>query len=338
MAAPRVDVIVLNWNGGQDTLDCLASLAKVDYDNMRVVVVDNGSTDSSVQAVRARHPEVAIVQNAENLGFAEGNNRGIAQSLRSNAQYALLLNNDTEVGPRILQALVKAAEAMPGAGIFGPKIYFHAEPDTIWYAGGYWDKGSLTFNERGAGLKDEGQFAQLEETEWVIGCAMFIRADVFRRIGLLEPSFFLNNEEIDFCSRARRAGIRCAYVPDAVVWHKVSRSFGGDRSPMKEYFSARNRLLWAARNASLKLRLRIHAKTLRVLAERFTAPIGRAVATNPGSPRAWWWIARETFRDPRNRAYLLGIRDFFFRRFGNCPDIVRQLTKEWVQRRTVRTG
>ncbi|MDF1582313.1 MAG: glycosyltransferase family 2 protein, partial [Methyloprofundus sp.] len=263
--------------------------------------------------------------NGENLGFAGGNNRAIEHALASGAEFILLLNNDTVVSPEIISAFINAAEQNPNGGIFGAKIYHYAEKNKLWYAGGYWNKQSLYFSERGAGQLDEGQFDQLEETDWVIGCAMFIRADVFKKIGLLEHKFFLNNEEIDFCSRARKAGYACVYVPEAKVWHKISVSFGGEDSPMKLYFSARNRLLWASRNADFLLKIRIYGNIFMVLMRRFIFPVFKFSFNF----KQWLWSVRETFLDPCHRAYFLGVRDFCLGRFGNCPEKIRELTKVW---------
>lgn len=206
---PLVCIIVLNWNGRNDTLECLESIARVDYPNFEVVVADNGSTDGSVEAIGRYHPEVKIIENHANLGFAEGNNGAIRHALETGADFIFLLNNDTVVDPGVVTEFVRAAQQMPQAGVFGAKIYHHADSRRLWYAGGYWDSRTLSFNEYGAGEIDRGQYDVLTETEWVIGCAMFIRAEVFRKVGLLEPRFFLNNEEIDFCSRAKRAGFVC---------------------------------------------------------------------------------------------------------------------------------
>ncbi|HYE37879.1 glycosyltransferase family 2 protein [Methylocaldum sp.] len=325
---PGVAVVVLNWNGRDDTLECLSSLKKIDYPNWTVIVADNGSSDNSVSAIREQYPDIDLVENGTNLGFAEGNNRAIARALEGGAEFVLILNNDTVVDPEIVSAFVRAAEQMPGGGVFGAKIYHYHQKDLLWYAGGYWDPETLRFEERGAGLRDEGQFEELTETEWVIGCAMFVRASVFRSIGLLEPKFFLNNEEIDFCSRAKRAGFSCVFVPDAKVWHKISVSFGGEHSPLKEYFIARNRLLWAQRNADTALRFRIYGQTLLGLVRRFLFPLGGR-HQQPIDLRRWWWRVRETFVDPINRAHFLGVRDFVLGRFGDCPDAVRVLAKNW---------
>lgn len=329
----RIAVVVLNWNGRYDTIDCLHSLRSQDYPDFRVVLADNGSTDGSVEEISRHFPDVEIVLNGSNLGFAGGNNTAIRRALETGAEYVFLLNNDTIVDSRVLSSLSAAAERMPQCGVFGAKIYFHVRKDTLWYAGGYWDPKTLSFGEFGAGEIDRGQYDTLTETDWVIGCAMFIRAEVFRKVGLLEPDFFLNNEEIDFCSRAKRAGFACAYVPDAKLWHKISVSFGGEDSPLKEYFSARNRLLWARRNADFMLRMRIYLSSTQALSRRFLRPLlGRTVA-GPFSLQSWWWTVRSAFRDPRNRAAALGFRDFWLRRFGNCPDAIRELARDWSSRK-----
>lgn len=333
---PRVDVIVLNWNGRNDTLECLKSLKKCQYANFAIRLVDNGSSDQSVSTVRDLFHDVVITENGSNLGFAEGNNKGILESLRSNVDFILLLNNDTTVDPELLTALVDAADRFPQAGVFGAKMYYYSDPKRLWYAGGYWDAGSLSFNEYGSGEIDSGQYDTAQETEWVIGCAMFVRAEVFRKIGLLEPKFFLNNEEIDFCSRAKRAGFACVYVPQARLWHKISVSFGGEDSPLKVYFSSRNRLLWARRNASLALRLRIYADSTQGLLRRFSGPLlGRSISSE-FTPKRWWWSLRAALADPRNKAAALGFRDFWLGRFGDCPEHVRALAKEWAANRPKR--
>ena len=330
---PLIHIVILNWNGRDDTLACLETVEKIDYPNFEVIVADNGSSDDSIDAIRQRFPKVRIIENHANLGFAAGNNSAIAHALDAGAAFIFLLNNDTVVDPAILSAFVKAAERKPKGGVFGGKIYYYSKPETLWYAGGFWDAQTLSFAEHGAGELDRGQFDVLTETGWVIGCAMFIRAEVFRSVGLLEPKFFLNNEEVDFCSRSQRAGFSCVYVPDARLWHKISVSFGGEDSPLKEYFSARNRLLWAERNARPWLRLRIYADSARAMMRRFILPLLGLRARHPFSMRGWWWSVRDAFCDPRNRAAFLGFRDYWLRRFGNCPDVVRKLGKDWSSKR-----
>lgn len=330
---PYVYIIILNWNGLKDTLECLESINKINYPNFDVIVADNGSSDGSIEAIRSKFPDLELLDNGSNLGFAEGNNRAIEQVLKTKAEYVLVLNNDTIVDQDILSALVKGAELIQDGGIFGPKMYHYDEKNTIWYAGGYWDPKTLSFEERGAGMQDEGQFNDLSETEWVVGCAMFIRTAVFKKVGLLEAKFFLNNEEIDFCSRTKHAGYSCVFVPDAKLWHKISVSFGGENSPMKEYFITRNRLLWTRRNADIWLKLRIYLRTTISLMRRFSGPFFHLKGLSTNSVKQWWWYIVEVYQDPINRAFMLGIRDFVLGRFGNCPDKVRDITDEWLAKR-----
>lgn len=336
MNRPAVAVVILNWNGRADTLACLESVQRVPARGCRVIVADNGSSDGSAAAIRQAYPGVDLIENGANLGFAAGNNEAIARALQDGAEFVFLLNNDTIVDPGIVDAFLDAARRLPQAGVFGAKIYYHADPQRLWYAGGCWDAKTLSFNEHGAGEIDQGQYDRLTETDWVIGCAMFVRADVFRKVGLLEPKFFLNNEEVDFCSRVRRAGYSCAYVPQARLWHKVSASFGGEDSPLKEYFSARNRLLWAQRNAAVSVRWRIYASSAGALAWRYgRALLGRTVI-GPHTLRNWWWAVRAAWRDPRSEAAAMGVRDFWLGRFGNCPDKVRELARQWSANRAPR--
>lgn len=332
-SCPAVHIVVLNWNGRSDTHECLASLRRLDYANAHVLVVDNGSTDGSLEALSQDHPDIPVLATGRNLGFAAGNNHGIEHALRKGADFVLLLNNDTVVDSALVSHFVEAAAANPNAAVFGPKILHYSEPNKLWYAGGYWDEKHLCFAERGAGEQDRGEYDERGETEWVIGCAMFIRASTFETVGTLEPAFFLNNEEIDFCSRVHRAGGSCMYVPQARVWHKVSASFGGAESPLKTYFNARNRLLWAQRNAAVSLRVRIYMDVTRQLVRRFFGrPIRNALMTRRPL-RERWWAMSEAWRDPVNRAFARGVGDYCLRRYGPAPPQISMLNARWVKAR-----
>jgi GT2 family glycosyltransferase len=241
---PRVIIIVLNWNGLADTLECLESLTRLDYPDCEVVVVDNGSTDGSVPVIRGRFPEVTILENNENLGYTGGNNVGLRYAMAQGADYALLLNNDTKVAPDFLCRLVEAVEPDPLLGMAGPTIYYHALPDVIWSAGGAidWQRGRtrmVGLNER-----DEGQFGAKPRTvDFLTGCAMLVRRTVMEQVGLLDERFFAYYEETEWCVRAARAGYKIAHVPLARIWHKISPSARAD-SPLVHYYMTRNRLLF----------------------------------------------------------------------------------------------
>jgi hypothetical protein len=244
MMSPRVAVVVLNWNGLADTLECLASLECLDYPAYEVVMVDNGSTDGSAPVIRERFPAMTMLENGENLGYAGGNNVGLRYALAHKADYALVLNNDTKVAPDLLRRLVDAAEASPSIGIAGPTIYYHEQPDVIWSAGGAidWRRGStrmIGLNER-----DAGQFgARPRVVDFVTGCAMLVRRTVVEQVGLLDERFFAYYEETEWCVRAARAGYKIVHVPLARMWHKISPAARAD-SPFVHYYMTRNRLLF----------------------------------------------------------------------------------------------
>jgi len=265
-AWPRVGVIVLNWNGGDDTLACLASLARLDYPAFEVVVVDNGSTDGSVPAVRQRFPEVVLLLNEENLGYTGGNNVGLLHVLDRGLDYALLLNNDTEVAPNFLRVLVGAAEADPAVGVAGPMIYYYDRPEVIWSAGGAidWRRGRTWMV--GLDEQDTGQFGtQPREVDFVTGCALLVKREVLERVGLLDERFFAYYEEAEWCVRARRAGFKTLHVPQAHIWHKISPVAQAD-SPLVHYYMTRNRLLFLkAAGAGVGAWLHALAEDLRTL-------------------------------------------------------------------------
>jgi len=326
MTLPRVALIILSWNGKADTLACLASLARIDYPNPWLIVVDNGSSDGSAEAVREAYPGVTLIENGANLGFAEGNNVGIRHALDHGADHILLLNNDTEVAPDFLTALVDAAER-GGAGVYGPKIYYHAEPERIWCAGNDWTGWPGGFRQVGDGEPDGPAFGSETETDYIIGCALFVPAEVFRTVGLLDPAFFLTYEETDWCYRARKAGHRCVVVPRSRIWHKVAVSMGGQGSPLQEYFYTRNLLLWAERHLPAD-----EFKPLLRDIGRFAVGYGTG---GSGGLKGFYWTAagalsrmRGRFPDPVAQARYWGFRDYLRRRFGDCPAEVRQLKRQ----------
>lgn len=244
---PFICIVVLNWNGGEITSDCLASLRLLDYPRFRQIVVDNGSTDGSAERIAERFPEALLIRSPVNLGFDGGNNVGMRAALREGADAVMLLNNDTVVCPHMLRYLVDASRSLPHAGILGPKIYYHDPPDVFWWAGCRSSLSKtgwlLNYTQEGKGQRDTGQFDELRRIDAVIGCAMYIRREVLLAVGLLDERFFIYHEEYDFCSRADRAGWHSYFVPTAKVWHKVSMSMGGMFSPSLYYLWTRNWLL-----------------------------------------------------------------------------------------------
>lgn len=336
MTVPKVSIIVLNWNGRDDTLECLESLRALDYPRREVVVVDNGSEDGSVSSIGAAFPEAKLIETGKNLGYAGGNNAGLEYVLRGDAEFVLLLNNDTKVDPKIVSELVAASRSRPDAAFFSPKIYIYSEPTRIWFAGGRWMEAKARFFHLGQGIEDtDGQFATVKDIDYVCGCALFARTSVIRQIGLLDERFFLVFEDVDWCYRARAAGFKLIFVPQAVLWHKASKSFGGSASPMISYFHTRNRLLWGKKHLSKRGFFSLCGAIYSELLPSFRLP-HLTVDSNVKAPliKKLYWICfqyatevRKWVSDLRRelgtahvRGCLYGVRDFVLGRFGK-PDV-----------------
>ena len=232
MAGKLLHVIVLNWNGEDVIRECLVSLIAVDYSPIVITVIDNASTDSSAKIVREQFPQVNLIQNNENLLFAEGNNVGLRKYLKEEGDFFLLLNNDTVVAPDFVSEMIKAFDHRD-AGIVGAKIYYHDDSRRIWYGGG--DFYPLIALPRHLNIRkiDRGIDEIIKETGYVTGCAMMIKREVLEDVGLLDSSYQMYCEDVDYCLRARHAGWKSYYSPMAHIWHKVSSSSGGGFTPYK---------------------------------------------------------------------------------------------------------
>jgi GT2 family glycosyltransferase len=240
---PKIFIVTLNWNNYKDTSQCLSSLRGIDYPNHQVVLVDNASSDGSVGKIGGSFPEITLIKNANNLGFAEGNNVGIRYALDQGAEYVLLLNNDTIVRPDFLSKLLQPALADPNIGVLGPKIYLD-NSSVIWFAGGKLNKATGVTFHVGEGQFDRGQLNDPLDMDFASGCAMLIKCDVFEKCGLLDKDYYHSYEDADFCIRAKGTGIKIEYVPQSIVYHKLARSSGGRRSAFYLYYRTRNHLLF----------------------------------------------------------------------------------------------
>jgi GT2 family glycosyltransferase len=249
----KIVVVVVHFGDVGDTGECLGALGRQDYGDYEVVLVDNGTGDSGLAGSKRVH----LMRNGENLGFAEGNNVGIREALKRGADGVLLLNNDAVAAPDLLSRFAKACELYPQAGAFGAKIYFYDEPTVIWHAGGEVNGKTLRCYHRGCGETDlERKWDEVAEIGYACGCALFVRRGTIEKVGLMDGRFFLLWEEIDWCWRMRKAGLALLYIPEARVWHKISRAFeGGNRGPSWQYYYFRNRLLFIEKNLPWNKRL-----------------------------------------------------------------------------------
>lgn len=299
MKSSKVYIIIINWNGKKDTLECLDSINKMGYKNYETVIVDNGSKDDSVEAIKNKHPEIIVLEAGQNLGFSGGNNIGMRYALGHGADFILLLNNDTIVDSKLLDKLVNASQYGKRNGIFAPKIYYYSQPNKIWYGGAERTRDERVFHHIGYGIiEKEEPCNSIIETEYACGCALFISADILNKVGLFDERFFLIFEETDICYRARRIGIKSFLVPEGKVWHKASTSFGGENSPKFHYFFMRNKLLFTHKHLSFSERILIYKDVFKEIARCVT-------------PR--------NYRNPINRAKLLGVKDYLLKNYGNCP-------------------
>ncbi len=313
----RVCVILLNWNGKKDTLECLHSLQSITYKRMQTIVVDNGSTDDSVQAIRKEYPLIPILETGENLGFAGGNNIGIKWALRKPFEWILLLNNDTTVDPGFIEAFLDAAKEKK-AKLLGAKIYRYHDPKCIDHLGGFWNPKIAEFECPWQGKIDDGTCEDMHLVDYVSGCALFMHKAVPEKIGLLEPTFFLYWEETDYCFRAHRAGFDIWTAPKAKIYHKVSTSFTGGK-PHMHYFWWRSRLLWISRNCTSREKRALYQKV--ILPEIIKScrhyclkSIQLSILRLLKRPHL---TQKEKLR--RYKAGLTGIFDYFRKKFGNCP-------------------
>lgn len=243
---PKIYIIILNWNGWQDTLECLESIEKIYYCNYKVLVIDNGSTNKSVIKIKYRYPKIELIITGKNLGFVGGNNIGIKRALKSGAKYVLLLNNDTVVDQRLLEYLLEPIRKESKVGIVGAVNYYFDYPEKIWYSGGIvnWWRGKII--ELTKLDKDCRYFNMIKEVDDVAGSCMLIKRDVIEKIGFLDQKFFCSFDETEYCFRAKKAGYKIVVNFKAMIWHKVARTMtrGGTKPHIGIYFHARNRFLF----------------------------------------------------------------------------------------------
>ncbi len=305
-AWPRVLVIVLDWNGADDTLACLESLQGVDYPAFDVLVIDNGSRRSVGPMVRAAFPAVDCVELPINLGYAGGNNVGLRRALEMQYDFAYVLNNDAVADPGALRAAVAAAAGGDKVAAVGGKVLAFDDPSRLWMTYGAIDYRQSLVSLAGWGERDTGQYDQPRDVEWVPGCALLLSCAALRDVGLFDEEFFAYHEDVDWCTSAREHGWRIRYAPDSVVRHRGNRTLGGPSyvSPRK-YLSARSTVLFARKHATGAQQLKLWASIVLTLPFVFV----RRLVT--GEARGVWlkvrgWLDGLRHREPPFHA--LGLR------------------------------
>lgn len=322
-----VAIIIVNYNGWRDTIECLESLRECSYPTYSVYVVDNGSKDESVEQIRNieyRISNIKLLITESNLGFSGGNNVGIKKALEDGAEYVLLLNNDTVVSKDFLTKLVGAAEGDLKIGIVGPKIYFADESGSladardklapifksrrIWFGGGKLNWLRTRGYHLDYGTQDDlcersPTSYKLADIDYITGCCLLIKREVIDKIGLMPEDYFLYYEDVDWCLRAKQAGYRVMYTAEAYIWHKVSRSTAAG-SISYVYYHVRNGLMLAWRFGGIPQRMALVGFVVWTLAKQ----VMKLLITSKST-----WA----------RAALGGVKDFLSGKAGKAPDAVK---------------
>jgi hypothetical protein len=224
---PSVVVATLSWNRKIHTLEWLESLSRTDCGNYRVLVVDQGSRDGSVDAVRARFPDAEIIENGRNLGYSRGFNVAMEHAFGQGADYVLIMNNDAVIDPETVKELVAVAEMDPRNGFVSGKVYHYFRPEEFQTVGTNTHPYLISGSQIGGGEIDRGQYDEIAERELTDDMFLLIRRAVWERVGGFDPDYGLyGHDNIDWCLRVRKAGFKIMYAPKAKIWHK-GRAGGG---------------------------------------------------------------------------------------------------------------
>jgi GT2 family glycosyltransferase len=245
---PKVVVVIISWNGKENTRECLDSVVHLNYENYETVVVDNASNDGSQEFLKRNYAEITLIENPVNLGFGGGLNVGIREAMRRGSDYILCLNNDVVLDKNVLSELVRFGEISSRIGGLCPLEYDYNQNNRIICAGGVirFVRGKLC----GYGKLDKGQFNRAMITGLLSGPAMMFKVKALLDVGLFDTSYFYGPEDQDIALRLIKKRYNLVFVPSAKVWHKRRGATKGKITPLNEYFHVRNYLLFVKKNAT----------------------------------------------------------------------------------------
>lgn len=237
-----IAVILINYNGARDTIECIESLNNITDTSLRLIIVDNKSSDNSIDLIKQAQDQYSfdLLEAEENNGFSSGNNIGIKYALNMGAEYILLLNNDTVVTADFLTQLLEPFNKYSDCGAAISKILYYSQPDTIWYGGGSINNATGRTEHWRINEKDNNDNSDIQEVSFASGCCLCLKADAIKKVGFLNEDYFLYEEDADYCLRMVKEGFKIYYVPKSVIYHKVSASVG-QGSSMSQYYLVRNK-------------------------------------------------------------------------------------------------
>lgn len=248
LGLPKVSIIVPTYNRRTDVLECLQSLRKLNYTDYEIIVVDNGSTDGTSDAIEKLYPEVKLVKSRTNLGVTGGRNLG---AKHSNGEYIFFLDHDTTVDGNVLIELWNVIESDPLIGIVGPAIYYYSDPKRVWALGTSINMltGRVSFNHEGT--VDRGEFVKAMDVH-VLPTAFLVKREVMNKVGIFDDTFFAVYEDTDFSFRVKEMGYRVLCVPTGKVWHKMSpdKSRSVPSVLSRAYLVSRNRIIFMKKHSS----------------------------------------------------------------------------------------
>ncbi len=247
---PRVFIIILNWNGLADTIECIESLAQITYYNYKIVIVDNGSANKEAEKLKSKYSNLKVIALDHNTGYTGGCNTGIKYAIKNKADYVLLLNNDTVVSENFLNILIGTMEKEKALGITSPKILYY-KSNKVWSMGGLTHIFLGMTSMIGKG-KVSKHYEETLQPEFVSGCAMLIKKEVIKSVGLLNNAYFAYYEDVDFSYRVKKEDYFLKIIPSSIVWHKKSASAGtagsNKLSNLQAYLYGRNSIIFAKLN------------------------------------------------------------------------------------------
>lgn len=265
--------IIVHYGSVDITVDCLKSVYTV-KDAPQTVLINNNQDQTLEQKIKP-FKKVSMFTPKINLGFAGANNLGIKKAMEMNAQFFILLNNDTLISSDFFQKIISYAQTASEAGLICPKIYFAPGNEyhknryrqtergrVIWYAGGLIDWNNIYAYHRGVDEVDHGQYNDIQETDFATGCCMLIKRNVIEKIGLLNEKYFLYYEDVDYSQTAKLNGFSVHYYPEAVIFHKNAGSSQGPGSLLHQYYQTRNRLYFGFKFSSLRNKLALAKESI----------------------------------------------------------------------------